>query len=188
LALLDSLLAFSRAAGTVEADEAEALPPAMLNVVEELQPEIARLGVRFDVGVIPDLKVRCSAGLLHIVLVNVCGNAVKFLDGQEVRHVQVSARRDGAFCCVDVDDTGPGIPKDAQQKIFEPFFRVEGNRAAGTGIGLATVRRVVEQRGGCIGVESTEGRGSSFQVWLPVADADVAATDQPPSKMALIAP
>ncbi|MDP2340609.1 MAG: HAMP domain-containing sensor histidine kinase [Deltaproteobacteria bacterium] len=164
VALLDALLAFSRAAG-VQAHEAERLAPAVSGVVDELGPEIARLGVTFDVGAIPDLTVRCSAGLLHIVLANLCGNAVKFLEGAPVRRVELSARREGKFCRIDVDDTGPGIPRAAQEKIFEPFYRVEGNRAPGTGIGLATVRRVVEQRGGCISVESTEGHGARFQVW-----------------------
>ena len=171
IVLIDALLAFSRASRDVEADESGALPAAVKSVFEELSPEIARLDVALDGDEIPELQVRCSPGLLHVVLANLCGNAVKFLDGQLERRVRISARQEGAFCRIDVEDTGPGIPREALQKIFEPFYRVEGNRAPGTGIGLATVRRVVEQHRGRITVESTPGRGSRFQVWLPLAPA-----------------
>ena len=68
-----------------------------------------------------------------------------------------------------IDDTGPGIPEDARERIFEPFYRVPGTVASGTGIGLATVRRVVDVYGGRISVESTLGSHSSFRVWLPLA-------------------
>jgi signal transduction histidine kinase len=177
IALVDALLAFSRASRNVEVGESETLPAAMKSVLEELAPEIARLDVTLEIAELPDLQVRCSPGLLHIVLANLCGNSVKFLEGQQERRIRISARQEESFCRIEVQDTGPGIPKEALQKIFEPFYRVERSRAPGTGIGLATVRRVVEQRGGRITVESTEGRGSHFQVWLPLAPPH---EDQPP--------
>jgi signal transduction histidine kinase len=172
VALVEALLAFSRASRRVEAGESAALPAAMNSVLDEIAPEVARLDVTLEIGEIPDLQVRCSPGLLHILLANLCGNAVKFLEGQPERRVRVSARQEESFCRIDIRDTGPGIPREALQKIFEPFYRVEGNRAPGTGIGLATVRRIVEQRGGRITVESTEGRGSCFEVWLPLVPAE----------------
>jgi signal transduction histidine kinase len=177
IALVDALLAFSRAARKVEVGESEALPAAMTSVLEEIAPEIARLRITLEIGEIPDVRVRCSPGLLHIVLANLCGNSVKFLEGQQEKHIRISAHQEESFCRIEVQDTGPGIPSEALQKIFEPFYRVEGSRAPGTGIGLATVRRIVEQRGGRITVESTEGRGSRFQVWLPLAPP---LEDQPP--------
>jgi signal transduction histidine kinase len=176
VALVDALLAFSRASRKVEVGESEALPAAMKSVLDEIAPEVARLDVTLDVGELPDLRVRCSPGLLHIVLANLCGNAVKFLAGCPERRVRISARQEGSSCRIDIQDTGPGIPGEALQKIFEPFYRVEGSRAPGTGIGLATVRRIIEQRGGRITVESTEGRGACFEVWLPLATP---AEDQP---------
>jgi K+-sensing histidine kinase KdpD len=74
-----------------------------------------------------------------------------------------------------VEDTGPGISKDVQDKIFEPFFRVEDNRAPGTGIGLATVRRILDARGGRVAVESDKGRGARFTFWLPALEKDCAS-------------
>ncbi len=180
VAVLDALLAFSRASGTVDPGESAPLSVAVQSVLEELAPEIERLAVAVEVADLPQLRVRCSPGLLHIVLANLCGNAIKYLEGQPERRVRISAQRDGPQCRIDVEDTGPGIPKGAQQRIFEPFYRVEGTVAPGTGIGLATVRRVVEQRGGHITVTSVEGHGARFQVWLPVAAEVNAAVDAAP--------
>ena len=128
-----------------------------------------RITVSIDAEDIPDVQVRCNAGLLHVILANLCGNAVKYLEGQAERRVRVSAREEGSLCRIEVEDTGPGIPKEAQSKIFQPFFRVEGTHAPGTGIGLATVRRILDARGGRIEVESAEGRGARFIVWLTIA-------------------
>lgn len=170
--VLDSLLAFSRASGSVQEHERGALRTAVKNVMEDIAPLIAKLDVSAKVEEIPEVSVRCDPGLLHIVLANLVGNAVKYLEGREERRVSVSARRDDECCRIDVEDTGPGIPRRAQAMIFEPFYRVKGTRVAGTGIGLATVRRIVEARGGRIEVKSTEGCGSRFSVWLPLADPD----------------
>lgn len=179
IGLVDALLAFSRASRDVEASESGSLRTAVRGVLEELVPEIARLDVTVEGGDVPDLQLRCNPGLLHVVLANLCGNAVKFLDGQPQRRVRISACQEGTSCRIDIEDTGPGIPREARSRIFEPFYRVEGSRAPGTGIGLATVRRVVEQRRGRIAVESTEGQGSRFQVWLPLAPAP-ATQPRPP--------
>ncbi|NVB77854.1 MAG: HAMP domain-containing histidine kinase [Kofleriaceae bacterium] len=168
ISVMDALLGFSRAAQSVPPDEAGALLPVVNAVTEELGPAIAEHDVRLEVGRIPDVRVHCSEGLLHIVLANLAGNAVKFLEGQERREVRISATIVGSYCRITVEDTGPGIPADAQEKIFEPFFRVSTSRAPGFGIGLATVRRIVDARGGRIEVESQPGHGARFDVWLPL--------------------
>ncbi len=170
LGVVDSLLAFSRAI-QASGDERGPLAAAIRSVQEELAPQIVRLGVSFTVGEVPDMHVRCSPGLLHAVLANLCGNAVKYLERQPERRVRVSACTEGSLCRVEVEDTGPGIAKDMQTHIFEPFFRVPGSVAHGTGIGLATVRRIVDARGGRIEVHSDLGHGCRFVVWLPLAAA-----------------
>ncbi len=167
IAILDALLAFSRASHRAE-HEAAALAPAVKSVHDAIAAMAARLDVAVEIGEIPDVHLRCSPGLLHIVLANLCGNAVKYLDGQKERRVRVSAHEDGRLCRIDVEDTGPGIAKDLHDKIFEPFFRVEHCKAPGTGIGLATVRRILDARGGRVAVESDTGRGSRFTFWLPI--------------------
>jgi signal transduction histidine kinase len=164
--LIEALLTFSRASQGVKPDESASITRVVEEVVEEAAPLAAQHDVAIEVNELPDLVVRCDAPLLHIVLANLVGNAVKYLHEQPERYVRISARAEGAFCRLDVIDTGPGIPEHARQKIFEPFYRVEGSRASGFGIGLATVRRIVDARGGRVAVESATGAGSRFCVWL----------------------
>ena len=79
-------------------------------------------------------------------------------------------RRDGREMRFDVEDTGAGIPREAQARIFEMFERVEtaqGPRVAGVGLGLYIVKSLVQMMGGSVALSSEPGRGSRFTVWLP---------------------
>ncbi len=105
------------------------------------------------------------------VLVNLLHNAVKFSpDGGDVT---VTVRAEAGRVVTSVADHGVGIPRAAQARIFERFYKVDRARvrgeAGGTGLGLAIARHVVEQHGGTIWVESTEGVGSTFSFALPIA-------------------
>lgn len=171
-AILDALLAFSRASHTEAGDESSSLRTAVKDIIDELSPLIAQLDVTVRAEDLPDVQIACSPGLLHIVLANLCGNAVKYLEGQRKRQVRISAYVEDSSCRIDVEDSGPGIPPSAQARLFEPFYRVEGTRVPGTGIGLATARRIAESRGGRITVSSRLGHGSCFSVFLPLAPTD----------------
>src|SRR5215813_8546437 len=101
------------------------------------------------------------------VLLNLVGNAIKFTDTGEVR---VSARVVNGHFAVSVMDTGPGIPEEHQARIFEHFHQVDSSLTkakGGTGLGLAIAKEIVEMHGGRIWVESTLGKGSTFQLELP---------------------
>lgn len=174
--MVDALLAFARA-GRESGGEASASVAGVLDaVMEQLEATIADADLTVERSVAPDLNVRCPAGLLHVVLANVVGNAVKFTRGRPVRRVTITARAAFGAGEIRVDDTGPGIPEAARERIFEPFFRAR-TKVPGSGIGLATVRRVLQAQGGRVRVESTEGAGSSFVVTMPLADVAVAASD-----------
>ena len=116
--------------------------------------------------------IRGDAARLGQVVVNLVHNAVKFSpDGGEIL---VSAGHKGTDVVTSVQDHGVGIPRDAQARIFERFYKVDRARmraeaGGGTGLGLAIARHVVEQHGGRIWVESSEGSGSTFSFALPVA-------------------
>src|SRR5262249_42221948 len=97
------------------------------------------------------------------VLLNLVGNAIKFTDTGEVC---VSAMAVNGRFNVSVTDTGPGIPLDQQDRIFEQFHQVDSSNTkakGGTGLGLAIAKQIVEMHGGRIWVESTLGKGSTFQ-------------------------
>jgi signal transduction histidine kinase len=101
------------------------------------------------------------------VLLNLVGNAIKFTDTGEV-HVTAKVV-DGHFK-VSVTDTGPGIPEEHQARIFEQFHQVDSSNTkakGGTGLGLAIAKEIVEMHGGRIWVESTVGKGSTFQMEIP---------------------
>ena len=139
---------------------------------ERLRLFAERQGVDLKVEVVaPVPSVRGDAARLGQVLVNLLHNAVKFSpDGGEV---SVSVRAAAPDVVVAVTDHGVGIPRAAQARIFERFYKVDRARVrgetAGTGLGLAIARHIIDQHGGRIWVESTEGMGSTFSFSLPIA-------------------
>jgi signal transduction histidine kinase len=100
------------------------------------------------------------------VLLNLVGNAIKFTDTGEVR---VTAKSVNGHFAVSVADTGPGIPENEHSRIFEQFHQIDNSntKASGTGLGLAIAKQIVEMHGGRIWVESTVGKGSTFQMEIP---------------------
>jgi signal transduction histidine kinase len=104
------------------------------------------------------------------VLLNLLSNAVKY--NRENGSITVAQERPSAqIIQVNVTDTGDGIPEEKLGKIFDPFDRLgnENTDIEGTGIGLTITKRLVEQMGGEIGVESTVGHGTKFWITFPVA-------------------
>lgn len=167
--IIDALLALARTEQVADPDEHATVATVLDDVLAELAPAIERLQVAVAVQVPAKLDVRCTPGLLHIVLANVVGNAVKFLDGSPVRRVEIAARTLAGEACIEIGDTGPGIPESEQARIFQAFYRGDGATVQGTGIGLATVERIVHARGGRVSVESSPGHGTTLRIALPLA-------------------
>jgi two-component system phosphate regulon sensor histidine kinase PhoR len=113
---------------------------------------------------------------LSVVFRNLVSNAIKY-NTPEGRVVLEGACSDGNLR-VDIRDTGLGIPETEIPFIFEDFFRVKSSKTAeipGTGLGLSIVKKIVEGHHGSIEVESAEGEGTSFSVYLPLVCTDVGA-------------
>lgn len=136
--------------------------------VERLRLFAERSEVRLSVAAADDLPpVVGNAERLGQVLVNLLHNAIKF--SPEGGPVEVRLERVPEGVRIAVRDEGIGIPREAQARIFERFYKVDRarGRGGGTGLGLAIARHIVEAHGGRIWVESEEGRGSTFFVLLP---------------------
>ncbi len=124
--------------------------------------------VTFNVEVEPALPpVRMDRRLIRQALINVIVNAIQAMPQGGV--VRVLARREllggRDWLRIDIADQGMGIPSELIHRVFEPFFTT---KAQGTGLGLAVVRRILDEHGGEITVESTPGRGTTFIIRLPL--------------------
>ena len=105
------------------------------------------------------------------MLLNLVGNAIKFTDTGEVR---ITAKTENGHFTVSVVDTGPGIPAEELNRVFDQFHQNDNSNTkakGGTGLGLAIAKQIVEMHGGRIWVESTLGKGATFQMELPVRAA-----------------
>jgi signal transduction histidine kinase len=115
------------------------------------------------------LHVRADSDRLRQVLVNLLSNASKYTpDGGAISIAAGRSDRDGIeWAVISVTDTGPGIPPDAVESIFEPYYRMpDAEKTDGIGLGLTISRGLVRQMGGDLDVESVVGGGSTFRVWL----------------------
>jgi signal transduction histidine kinase len=115
---------------------------------------------------------------LEQVFANLIGNAVNYLDPSREGRIEIGTTPAPpgvhSLRIFYVRDNGLGIPAVALPRLFNAFQRLHGNVAAGEGIGLALVRRVVERHGGRVWAESREGVGTTFYLSLPEAEARIA--------------
>jgi signal transduction histidine kinase len=113
---------------------------------------------------------------LNQVWTNLLDNAIDAVG--ESGKITLRTRRDGECIVVDVADTGPGITPEARARVFEPFFTTK-DVGHGTGLGLGTARRIVEERhGGSLAFDSDE-HGTTFHVWLPTHPPSLPGTERP---------
>lgn len=145
-----------------------------------LRAESKGLFLRVDQSSLFPRFIMGDEARLRQILVNLVGNAVKFTKtgGVTVRlNVKENARR---HLLIEIEDTGPGIHPEDQERIFRPFEQLaEAVEQKGTGLGLTITRQFVQLMGGTIAVESAVGKGSLFRVDLPVEPVDQNAIPEP---------
>jgi signal transduction histidine kinase len=168
--LIDDLLDLSRIeAGHLEIEKVRAsITSIAVDVVEHLKP----LAVEEKIDLVfvveeRDIEAFVDPHRIYQIVLNLVNNAIKFTPVEGQVRVEVGVEGERVF--VAVEDTGVGIPAEELEKIFEKFHQVGEAMQSyrGTGIGLSIASRLVEMHGGQIVVESEEGRGSRFVLFLP---------------------
>ena len=135
------------------------------NLITEYQAEIID-----DFSTVPEIKF--SRKNLRSIIYNLVSNAIKYSSPDRTPKIYISSAREDSFVVLTVKDNGLGIKKEAQEKVFGMFKRLH-NHVEGTGIGMAIVKRIVENNGGTIEMESEPGVGTQFRICLkPIGELD----------------
>lgn len=167
--LIDALLTFSRTGRADLRRQRVALEPLIRAIQVELRGE--NRGRRIDWRVEPLPDVQGDPELLRQVLINLLANALKYTRPRASPRIEISGRREGGEVVVTVKDNGVGFDPRYVDKLFGVFQRLHrATEFEGTGIGLATVRLIIQRHGGRVWAEGELGKGAAFHFSLPAAN------------------
>jgi PAS domain S-box-containing protein len=153
------------------------LPRLLEEALASNQAFAAHLGVRCELGEVPEVNVWVDGLRLHQVLNNFLSNAIKYTPQRGLVSVQC-ALSDATHVRISVTDQGPGIPESFRSRVFERFAQADvGNARAkeGSGLGLAITKEFIERMGGTVGFESPASGGTTFWCELPILENQTAA-------------
>lgn len=148
-------------------------------LVPLLSPELKKSNIALKQDYLADPHIRADAAQLKQVLINLVKNAAEAIgrDGAVTLRTRTETRRRGprtlANAILEVADTGPGIPVEAQKRLFDPFYTT---KASGTGLGLSIAARILEKHGGTLEYSTEMNRGTTFRMVLPIEPTHELAT------------
>jgi signal transduction histidine kinase len=164
--LTDDLLNLSRVGRQPIVRERASLRTLVDQVMRALEEEWAGRDIEWRIGPLP--TVECDPALVRQVFANLIGNAVKFTRTRPRAVITISARREDGDVTVSVSDNGVGFDMKYADKLFGVFQRLHSQEEfEGTGVGLATVQRIVHKHGGRVWAEAQPDRGATFHFALP---------------------
>lgn len=156
--------------------------PFSLNGAAKMCIEVAKpLMLSQNIALAADLNgvlPLCQGDLVLVrqAILNLIYNACQAMEGQiEPRQLRIETYTDGDSVCLAVQDSGPGIPEQHRQKIFDALFTTKGTK--GTGLGLAVVRNVMEQHGGRVALDEGPAKGARFVLVFPKGEEETAPTE-----------
>ncbi len=166
--LIDNLLAYSRAGKSAVKMEPVDLSEVVEHVLSDLQYRIVEANATVQVGklgMVPAVPIE-----MHQLFLNLIGNALKYRRENVPPVIQVSGKKSGEQYHIRIKDNGIGFDPRDGDKIFQPFQRLfeKEDRYEGSGIGLATCRKIVERHGGTITATGRPGQGATFTISLPL--------------------
>ena len=138
----------------------------LLDVLKVLNPEIANRDILIEKELAGDLpQILADRDQMKQVFFNVIRNSLQAMNKGGILHVRTESQPERIM--ITIRDTGGGIPSEVLQHIFEPYFTTKNE---GSGLGLMIVQRVIREHGGLVEVSSEQGRGTTFRIFLPVAE------------------
>jgi len=167
--IVDELLRFARSGAQPAPGERADIARVLESVRDELTPDAEQRGVTLRFEAAPQVEVACGEGAMLVVIHNLVRNAIKYIGDGPRRLVVTRAVVAAQSVRLSVQDSGPGLPAGMEQAVFAAYVRAPGTSAPGIGLGLATVKRIVESRRGRVGVWSEPRKGATFWVDLPLA-------------------
>ncbi|MDM8522252.1 response regulator [Desulfococcaceae bacterium HSG8] len=168
MALTGGITEFAR--GATDGTLTQHLGPLVIKPFDIFKRKFKRWEIVLNLDIEQDLPpVRCNGGEIQRAVLNLVTNAVYAME--EVhnvhRRLNVRLRKDGEAVKLSIEDNGTGMPEDVQTRIFDNLFTTK-EKGKGTGIGLATVKKIMDSHGGKIAVDSEVGRGTCFVLTFPV--------------------
>lgn len=168
--MVDDLLDLSRIEAGIDfqQDEIE-IKPLLSDIADEYWQHAHLAGIKIHVDVQPEVvSVRGDRALIRQAITNLVGNGIKY--APKSGRLWLRAMQHNSKVIISVEDNGPGIPEEAQIRLFEKFYRVKQpgtEKVKGTGLGLAIVKTIAERHGGSARCYSKVGEGATFFIELP---------------------
>ena len=164
-ALIDALLELSQVTSHRLERENVSLTGLATSIARDLQRRDPKRRVEFTIE--DNLTAECDARLLTVVLDNLIGNAWKYTSKKPRAHIAFGSSRQDGRTVYSVRDDGDGFDMTHADKLFNPFQRLHSaHEFSGSGIGLATVQRIIHRHGGQIWAQATKGQGATFYFWI----------------------